>query len=223
MPVAAAGAKVETSFKRAAKRLLPPLALALSLGFGAGLPATAAPYGNDGFLVAKRAIAAPSGAIGLCGRYDWACARSGAGHRAGPDVLRVANRVNLAVNRQVREIRDTAQYRREEVWALPTSRGGDCEDFALLKKRELIARGIAPERLLIATVLDRKRQSHAVLVLRTDRGDYVLDNLTNRILHWKRTGYTFLRMQNPDAPHAWDAVFAGGILSDSATARVSKR
>ena len=128
-------------------------------------------------------------------------------------ILRVANRVNRAVNRQIAEVADQAQYNRQEFWALPTSMGGDCEDFALLKRQQLMAMGVPGERLLIATVLDRQRRGHAVLVLRTDRGDVVLDNLTNRIKHWSQTGYTFLRMQDPDAPSRWNAVFAGGVFA----------
>ena len=128
------------------------------------------------------------------------------------NVLRMAQRINRHVNRRVRSISDTRQYNQAEVWALPTRRGGDCEDFALLKKRELIAAGVAPGRLLIATALDRRRNGHAVLILRTDSGDLVLDNLTNRIRHWEDTGYSFLKLQNPDRPENWDAILAGGVF-----------
>ena len=51
-----------------------------------------------------------------------------------------------------------------------------------------------------------------MLVVRTDTGDFVLDNLTDRVLDWRKTGYTFLRMQNPQAPNRWSAVLAGGVL-----------
>jgi predicted transglutaminase-like cysteine proteinase len=125
------------------------------------------------------------------------------------------------VNRQVRPITDRRQYRRDEHWALPTSRGGDCEDFALLKKRELIALGVPADKLLIATVLDRKRQPHAVLVLSTLQGDYVLDNLTSRIKPWGQTGYSFLRMQDPRAPERWVAVLAGGIFKGTGSASLA--
>ena len=160
----------------------------------------------------RKPIAAPEGFRGVCARYKWACARSGRGIGKADGVLRVAKAVNTSVNRSTRAVSDLRQYGDEEVWALPTSLGGDCEDIALLKKRELIKRGIAPERLLIATVLDRNRGSHAVLVLRTGDEDLVLDNLKNSILPWRKTGYSFLSMQNPSAPHKWDAVLAGGVF-----------
>ncbi len=89
---------------------------------------------------------------------------------------------------------------------------GDCEDYALYKKRELIRLGIPPEQLLIAAVLDKQRRIHAVLVVRTGSQDLVLDNLTSRIVPWNRTGYTFLRLQDPDQPSRWVAVYAGGMF-----------
>lgn len=186
----------------------------LSLGAPAGAQA-------QDFLVPRMDVAAPAGAKTLCRQYAWACARSGPALHDGalrPAEIDLARQINLSVNRRVRSLTDEAQYRKPELWALPTARGGDCEDFALLKKRELMARGLAPENLLITTVLDRKRESHAVLVLRTVRGDLVLDNLTDRVVGWRETGYTFLRMQNPDDPRRWNAVIAGALVDDRAFA-----
>ncbi len=158
-------------------------------------------------------VAAPAGFEGVCSRYPWMCTTSGNRAPLGREALSVAGAVNSAINARVHEVSDQSQYKREEYWALPTATGGDCEDFALAKKHALIGKGIAPERLLVATVLDRKRAPHAVLVLRTDDGDYVLDNLTSRIKPWQDTGYTFLRIQSPKAPGEWLAVLAGGILN----------
>lgn len=166
-------------------------------------PQSAQATGSDSFLRAKMAIAPPSGARGLCGKYSWACAHSGSTQALTQKDLKTVQTVNRRVNRQIREVTDLSQYRKEEYWTLPHSLRGDCEDFALLKKKELIRSGIAPERLLLTTVLDTRGNSHAVLVLRADTGDYVLDNLTDRIKPWKETRYTFLRMQSPDKAGAW--------------------
>jgi predicted transglutaminase-like cysteine proteinase len=165
------------------------------------------------FLKARQAIAAPSGSAGLCSSYGWACARLGHLNMSDAQAMRIAQSVNGAVNRQTRPISDRAQYGVEERWALPTTRGGDCEDVVLLKKKALIARGVSPDRLLIATVLDRNRGSHAVLVMRTASGDYVLDSLVGAIKLWRATGYSFLKMQNPASPSRWNAIFSGGIFS----------
>lgn len=187
------------------------------IGFGTTLPAGAAERYHPSFLKAGASVSAPQGATGLCGRYAWAC-RGGSGMRASAtQALALADQVNREVNRKVRPISDKAQYGRIEHWSLPGSRGGDCEDYALEKKRRLMELGMSGDQLLLTTVLDRKRQPHAVLVLRTTSGDYVLDNLTSQIKTWRQTGYTFLRMQDPARPQQWRALFAGGLFN-SATA-----
>lgn len=190
------------------------------LGLAAAIvlaPAAAATAGQaPDFLVPRQAIAAPAGAHAICDRYDWACARGNGPKMSDTDAIRLARIVNSAVNRSTRPVSDRVQYGAEEIWALPSRRGGDCEDLALMKKKALIAEGLAPERLLIATVLDRNRGSHAVLVLRTAAGDYVLDSLVGTIKSWRATGYSFLKMQDPEAPSRWNAIFAGGIFDPRA-------
>lgn len=187
------------------------LALVAALGLAAPLTSEAASSKSTSHIVARKAIAAPEGASGLCHQHAWAC-KKGGGTMPDRSVLNLAGQINATVNRRVRPVSDRQQYGVEEVWALPTTRGGDCEDFALLKKKELIAAGVRPQDLLIATVLDRKRGSHAVLVLRTSSGDFVLDNLNSRIKPWRDTGYSFIRMQNPQNPDRWVAVLAGGVF-----------
>lgn len=164
---------------------------------------------NGSFLVSRGGAPAPSGANALCQTYQWACAQASSRSVSAGGAMEYATRVNVQVNRSVRALDDSRQYGVAEHWALPTNRGGDCEDFALLKKRELIALGVDPKRLLIATALDRQRNAHAVLVFRSDNGDLVLDNLTDQIRSWQETRYLFLRMQDPDRPSRWVNVFAG--------------
>lgn len=152
------------------------------------------------FLPSQGRISAPKAAAALCSTYRWACSSSS--EARSPEIEQISA-VNRKVNRSTREISDADQYSREDYWSLPSRRGGDCEDFALLKKRKLISMGFAPDRLLISTVLDRTGRAHAVLIARTDRGDFVVDNLVDTIKPWNRTGYTFLRMQDPSAPNRW--------------------
>lgn len=159
----------------------------------------------------KKPVAPPEGAVALCETYRFACAE-GTGAEIGMTALLTIRDINRRANRQIAPLTDAEQYGLPEVWALPTEAGGDCEDYVLWKKRALIEAGIAPDRLLIATVLDRKRVSHAVLIVRTGGADLVLDNLTDDILTWQQTGYTFLRVQDPTAPERWVTSFAGGIL-----------
>lgn len=164
---------------------------------------------ND-FIQHKGGAPAPDGAKAICRTYSWACATSASQSSASGEELQFVTAVNTQVNRSVRAVEDDRQYGVAEYWALPTQVGGDCEDFALLKKRELMSLGVDPRRLLIATALDRQRNPHAVLVFRSAKGDLILDNLTNQIRSWHDTGYMFLRMQDPDHPTRWVNVFASG-------------
>ena len=184
-----------------------PILAALSLGLMTG-PALAL---DAGHLPLKKPVTAPAGAGQLCAVHPFACAQ-GSGKPIGMAELRLIDAINRQANRDIAPLTDAEQYGRPEVWALPTEAGGDCEDYVLWKKRALIAAGISADRLLIATVLDHDRVSHAVLVVRTGAADLVLDNLTDRILTWRQTGYTFLRVQDPTAPERWVASFAGGLL-----------
>lgn len=191
--------------------------LALVIGLTATLPAQSidAHRGTAALIPVRSVTAPPPGATRLCATYDWACAKAGRSLLMGDASLQVLRSVNAKANRSIRPISDQQQYRIAERWSLPTQRGGDCEDYALYKKQALIKAGFPPEQLLIAAVLDRKRQSHAVLVVRTGTQDLVLDNLHNRILPWQKTGYTFLRIQDPSHPSRWVSVFAGGMLPAS--------
>jgi predicted transglutaminase-like cysteine proteinase len=184
----------------------------VALSASAVLLGSQAAVAQDAFLAARMTVSAPAGAHNLCGRYPWACKASGGATRISGHQLDVAIKLNRQINRKVRSIADQAQYGRAEHWALPTARGGDCEDFALIKKKHLIEAGLDPQMLLVSTVLDRNRNAHAVLVMRTGQGDFILDNLRDEVLHWRQTGYTFLRMQDPANPSRWTAVIDGGIL-----------
>lgn len=171
---------------------------------------TQAAFASNDFIQHKGGAPAPDGAQAICSTYAWACASANASGAAPGNELQFVAAVNAKINRSVRAVEDDRQYGVSEHWALPTQVGGDCEDFALLKKRELVSLGVDPKRLLIATVLDRQRNPHAVLVFRSAKGDLVLDNLTDQIRSWRETRYMFLQMQDPDRPSRWVNVFASG-------------
>lgn len=180
-------------------------------------PPRAPPVSSSGrspvLLTAYSGARTPAGAVGLCGRYPWACATSGAASSLSEgETISLAKKVNRAVNRKIRSMSDRSLYGRDEHWALPT-RAGDCEDYVLLKKKMLLAAGVPASRLFIATGFNRRMEHHVVLVLRTARGDLVLDNLTNAIKTWQATGYTYLKRQNPTSKARWEAVLLGPYAS----------
>ena len=89
--------------------------------------------------------------------------------------------VNNAANSDIEPITDQDLWGVPELWSFPQNRG-DCEDYVLLKRRQLMAKGVSGHNLLITVVRQQNGDGHAVLTVRTDRGDFVLDNLEPTIL-----------------------------------------
>ncbi|MCO5732761.1 transglutaminase-like cysteine peptidase [Rhizobium sp. SSA_523] len=102
--------------------------------------------------------------------------------------------VNASVNHRITAKTDMEVYGREEVWAYPKT-AGDCEDYALEKRKELAAKGFSLTDLLMTVVRKPDGEGHAVLTVRTADGDYILDNLTDDVKLWTDTSYTFLKRQ----------------------------
>ena len=177
--------------------------------FGLLMSAATATASNT-FLLASIDMPPPNGAQNICAKYSWACAGQATPSISANAEMALIKRVNAIVNATVKPAADRRQYSKGDYWSLPSASGGDCEDFALLKKRELVRLGVDHRKLLLATVLDRKRVPHAVLVYRSAKGDLLLDNLTDEIRDWRTSRYIFLRMQNPDNPRNWVGGFQQG-------------
>lgn len=124
-----------------------------------------------------------------------------------PDDWKTLYQVNRSVNAAIKPVSDLDLYGEEERWVYPTT-AGDCEDYLLLKKRELEKLGFRSGALLITVVLDENGAGHAVLTVATDNGDYILDNRREDIRLWKDTGYTYLKRQSPEDPRRWVALGA---------------
>lgn len=113
------------------------------------------------------------------------------------------DRVNRAVNKAVKPMSDFDIYGQEEYWAYPDQGVGDCEDYVLEKRRQLAAKGISLANLLITVLRKPDGEGHAVLTVRTDRGDFILDNLNDQIRPWYKTGYRFLKRQSSTHTGRW--------------------
>jgi len=110
--------------------------------------------------------------------------------------------VNTAVNTEIAPDTDLDLYGKPEYWTYPTTKG-DCEDYVLLKRRILIERGFPESTLLITVVRDENDEGHAVLTVRTDKGDFVLDNKRREVMRWADTPYTFIKRQSERNPLVW--------------------
>ena len=123
---------------------------------------------------------------------------------------KVLHEVNKYVNKTVAPITDQDLYDVPELWTYPAG-AGDCEDYVLQKKRYLEGLGFPAETLLITVVLDENGGGHAVLTVRTDRGDIALDNRRDDIRTWDKTGYTYIKRQAQTNPNQWVSLTNRGI------------
>lgn len=119
------------------------------------------------------------------------------------DNWKLISRINRAVNDAVTPMSDFDIYGKEEHWAYPDQGVGDCEDYVLEKRRQLASEGISLSNLLVTVLRKPDGEGHAVLTVRTDRGDFVLDNLNDDVKLWYKTGYQFLKRQAATHTGRW--------------------
>jgi predicted transglutaminase-like cysteine proteinase len=112
--------------------------------------------------------------------------------------------VNAQVNRSIRPERNLAGVAYEE-WLI-SPKAGDCNDYAVTKRHELLARGWPSRALLLAEVVVPSGEHHLVVVVRTKEGDFVIDNLNANIRPWFKTHYQWVRIQTPRNPSSWATV-----------------
>jgi predicted transglutaminase-like cysteine proteinase len=113
--------------------------------------------------------------------------------------------VNAAVNEAVVARTDFDHWGVSDRWDYPTDGVGDCEDIQLEKRRRLVALGYPARAMRMAVVLNPEGEGHAVLLVRTDRGDYVLDNRIGAVLPWWQARYTWVKREGEDGPQ-WVAL-----------------
>ena len=108
------------------------------------------------------------------------------------------------INRVVNEmIKGRHEPKGADIWRFPTNGYGDCEDYAILKRAMLLNNGWASSQLLMGIVYSRNEGWHAILIVRTDKGDYVLDNLRNDVHLVDESWHVFHYRQSFANPMAW--------------------
>lgn len=151
----------------------------------------------------------------FCHRNGALCS-TGAGARIvhlDPSRRAELQRLNTEINHRIRERSDRVVYGVEDNWTLPGA-AGDCEDFAILKKSELMKRGWPSAALLLTVArLRYSERGHVVLTVRTSDGDLVLDNRSNAVKDWSHTPYRYYARQAQKSA-GWDRI--GRPLSKSA-------
>jgi predicted transglutaminase-like cysteine proteinase len=156
---------------------------------------------------------APMAYTQFCLRYAEDC-RPRITFRGGPVRLTAERWDDLKkVNKRVNQ--DIVPERNElglagETWLISPDRG-DCNDYAVTKRHELLDRGWPARVLLLSEVVVNSGEHHLVLVVRTKSGDLVLDNLTSQIKPWLRVPYRWVRIQQPTNTRLWATISGGGV------------
>lgn len=164
--------------------------------------------GNDRFayVAVGEPTRAPIGWVEFCVEYKSECATRPAAPR---DVVLTQKswddlvKVNNWVNANVQPVTDLEHWGVVERWNYPDDGKGDCEDYVLLKRRMLMQAGWPREALLITVVRDKNDDGHAVLTVKTNRGEFILDNQESQVLAWNKTGYRFVKRQSQSDQNAW--------------------
>jgi predicted transglutaminase-like cysteine proteinase len=184
-------------------RLLP---LALGAVLLAGAAGTRTEASNVGAMITGGLTSQPIGHYEFCGRVPDECAirvRDNGPLQVDRALMATITRINAAVNEAVKPLSDFDIYGQDEFWAYPDHNVGDCEDYVLEKRRQLAGKGISLSNLLITVVRKPDGEGHAVLTVRTDRGDLILDNLNDELRAWYKTGYRFLKRQASTHTGRW--------------------
>lgn len=90
---------------------------------------------------------------------------------------KIAEKIHFEINKQICYKTDLENYQINEFWTIPTL-FGDCEDYALLKRKKLLESGwdITKQHLVLCLMKEQNNQGHCVLLVNTNKGDYILDN-----------------------------------------------
>lgn len=199
------------------RRTLKVLAIAATAaGLYKAEPAKAAYYGLPRALAPQvhrihfaEPTLAPIAHTRFCMQYPKDCAVRRMIFRGGAMALNKARwgelvKVNAEINRSIRPERNTAGVAGERWLIAPKS--GDCNDYAVTKRHELLNRGWSSRNLLLAEVVTSWGEHHLVLVVRTRGGDFVADSLSSGLRPWSQTRYQWVRIQSPSNPAFWSTV-----------------
>ena len=166
----------------------------------AGLP-------KSSYAAVGASTSVPYGWVDFCGRRPEECSLG----KLRPLDVRMTksswtqlNRINKQVNAAIEPMTNLAHWGTMlDHWDYPVDGKGDCKVYALYKRKLLVEAGFPRQALLMTVVKDLEGEGHAILTVKTDHGEFVLDNLTDDIRPWDATGYTYLKRQAQDDPNVW--------------------
>jgi predicted transglutaminase-like cysteine proteinase len=132
------------------------------------------------------------------------------------DLLR---RVNYSVNMSITPTLKSYGPELQDGWAIAPVMG-DCNDYAVTKRHELLESGLPAKALRLSVVRTASGIGHLVLVVATTKGDIVMDNLTEAIRPWQSTDYHWLKIQSANDARFWYEVKASDTSVSQADRKV---
>ena len=122
--------------------------------------------------------------------------------------------VNVLVNRRA-YADDRRNYGRSDYWASPSeflTRGGDCEDYAILKFASLLALGVRDDDMRLVVGRLSNGTPHAFLATNIGSEEYILDNRFSQVyLTTNRKDYVPKYSMN--LSHRWSHVMPGATTT----------
>lgn len=175
---------------------------------------------NASYAAVGHSTSVPYGWVDFCGRRPEECSLG----KLNPLDVRLTKKtwatlakVNKQANEAIAPITNLDHWgTMVDHWDYPVDGMGDCKVYALYKRKLLIEQGFPRQALLMTIVRDLEGEGHAILTVKTDRGEFVLDNLSDEIRPWDATGYQFVKRQAQDDPNVW--LDLGGVQGASAMA-----
>jgi predicted transglutaminase-like cysteine proteinase len=153
---------------------------------------------------------APLQFVKFCMNNDGECASDAADRTlpSGDRAMSMLREVNSSVNASITPMQKSTNPMVAR-WSLSPS-AGDCNDYAVTKRHQLIEIGWPKSALRLAVVLTNGGQGHLVLVARLADGDFVLDNLSASVRPWNAADYEWISMQSGGNPRFWVAINENG-------------
>jgi len=156
---------------------------------------------------------APFQHVRFCLRYPSDCKSNPAENDRidlSAETSELLNRVNHSVNLSIAPMLKSYGSNLEDGWTIAPG-AGDCNDYAVTKRHELLESGLPSKALRLSVVKTASGIGHLVLVVATTKGDLVLDNLTEVIRPWQNTDYHWLKIQSATDSKYWYEIKAPAI------------
>jgi predicted transglutaminase-like cysteine proteinase len=151
---------------------------------------------------------APFQHVRFCLRYPSDCKSDPTENKRidlNEETLALLKRVNHNVNMSIIPTPKDYGQTLGDGWTIAPDMG-DCNDYAVTKRHELIENALPSQALRLAVVKTASGIGHLVLVVVTTKGDIVMDDLTEVIRPWQSTDYHWLKIQSATDPKFWNEI-----------------